>query len=308
MRTSALGAVLAAAGLAASACSSASSTKAVPPTSMSAPSTTTAASHGSGPVDVLYAGSLVDLMNDDIGPAFRAATGYTLDGTSGDSGTLANEIKGKAIVGDVFISANPSKDQTLEGPANGNWVSWYATFATSPLVLGYNTDSKFARELKSDPWYRSINESGLLLGRTDPTTDPKGALTVTALDDAATTYNEPALAADAKNSSEVFPENTLVGRLQSGQLDAGFFYSVEATAADIPFVPVSGVGVPGLQASYTITILARAPHMAAAEAFVGYLLGYNGVHLLTKAGVDPENPIPVSGTAPADVRGILSGG
>ena len=66
--------------------------------STSAPSATPT---GSGPVDVLYAGSLVDLMTKTIGPGFHTATGYTFNGTSGDSGTLANEIRGKTIVGDV---------------------------------------------------------------------------------------------------------------------------------------------------------------------------------------------------------------
>lgn len=304
MRPPALALTLLAAGLAASACSSASKT-ATPPTSLAAPSTTTAPAMGSGPVDVLYAGSLVNLMTKDLGPAFHSATGYTLQGTSGDSGTLANEIKGKTVVGDVFISANPSKDQAIEGAANGNWVSWYATFATSPLVLGYNTGSRFASDFKSQPWYQAINQSGLLLGRTDPATDPKGALTVTALKTAATDYGEPALAADATKSSEVFPENTLVGRLQSGQLDAGFFYTVEATAAGITFIPVSGVGT--LQASYTVTILSGAPDGAAAEAFVGYLLGSDGQQLLTKAGINVENPVPVSGTPPANIQAVLSG-
>ena len=109
-------------------------------------------------------------------PGFHAATGYTFNGTSGDSGSLANEIKGKTVVGDVFISANPSKNTGLEGASNGNWVSWYALFATSPLVLGYNPNSKFAQDLKTEPWYEVLAKPGILVGRTDPATDPKGVL------------------------------------------------------------------------------------------------------------------------------------
>ena len=46
---------------------------------------------------------------------------------------------------ETYLSAPiPSKNTGLEGAANGNWVSWYALFATSPLVLGYNPKSKFA--------------------------------------------------------------------------------------------------------------------------------------------------------------------
>ncbi len=294
----------------AAACSSSSKTTAPtsavttpPAASTSAPA---AAPTGSGPVDVLYAGSLVDLMTKDIGPGFHAATGYTFVGTSGDSGSLANEIRGKTIVGDVFISANPSKNVSLEGASNGNWVSWYALFATSPLVLGYNPNSKFAQDLKTEPWYQVLAKPGILVGRTDPATDPKGVLTVTALQDAAKTYNLPALDALATESANVYPENTLVGRLQAGQLDVGFFYGVEAAAANIATVPLTGV--PTLHAEYTVTVLNNAPHMSGANAFVEYLLGPEGSAALTKAGMTLMKPVSVSGTPPASLQGALSGG
>ena len=76
---------------------SANPTTTLAPTTTAAPSTTTSSTvaRGSGPVDVLYAGSLVNLMTKQIGPAFNTATGYTFTGFSGDSGSLATEIKGK---------------------------------------------------------------------------------------------------------------------------------------------------------------------------------------------------------------------
>jgi len=277
------------------------SNKSTAPTS--APPPTTAA-RGSGPVDVLYAGSLVDLMTKDIGPAFNSATGYSFTGFSGDSGSLATEIKGKVQVGDVYISANPSKDLLLEGPSNGNWVSWYATFATSPLVLGYNPHSKFAHDLLTEPWYKVVTQPGFLLGRTDPATDPKGVLAVDALDQAATADGEPALRQLATTTSNVYPENTLVGRLQAGQLDAGFFYGVEAAAADITTVPIPG---PTLEAVYTITVLNNAPHQAAADAFITYLLGPGGAAALRAQGLQLKTPPAVSGTVPPNLQSALAG-
>ncbi len=286
----------------AAACGSSSKTTA--PTSLAPP---TSAAMGSGPVDVLYAGSLVDLMTDDIGPGFHTATGYTFNGTSGDSGSLASEIKGKTVVGDVYISANPSKDVGLEGTSNGSWVSWYALFATSPLVLGYNPNSKFAQDLKTEPWYTVLAQPGILVGRTDPATDPKGVLAVTALQDAAKTYSLPALTTLSTESSDVYAENTLVGRLQAGQLDVGFFYGVEATAANIVTVPLTGVPST-LEAEYTISVLNNAPHLAAADAFVQYLLGAEGAAALAKEGLVTMKPLSVSGTPPASLQGVLSGG
>src|SRR5579875_3317348 len=137
----------------------------------SRPTTASAALHGSGPVNVLYAGSLVNLMEKQIGPGFKAATGYTLDGFSAGSSALASQIKGGVRQGDVFISASPKINADLEGAANGGWVSWYAAFARSPLVLGYNPSSRFAHAIETRPWYQALDQPGILVGRTDPATD-----------------------------------------------------------------------------------------------------------------------------------------
>ncbi|MGC8512135.1 MAG: substrate-binding domain-containing protein [Acidimicrobiales bacterium] len=282
-------------------------TSALAPRSNAAPTSTTAPSgQGSGPVDVLYAGSLVDLMEKGIGPDFDRATGFNFDGQSGNAGALANEIKAKTVIGDVFIGAAPSNDAALEGTPNGNWVSWYATFADSPLVVGYNPKSRYAADFTTMPWYKVVSLPGILVGRTDPATDPKGALTVTALQDAASAQGEPALDKLATDSADVYPEDTLVGRLQAGQLDAGFFYSVEAKAGNFPTVPLTGEPSP-LEAKYTITVLAGAPHLDGADAFVKFLLGPTGSADLAKYGLVVSHPVPVSGTVPAGLSGVLSG-
>jgi molybdate/tungstate transport system substrate-binding protein len=242
-------------------------------------------------------------MQKQVGPAFQTASGYSITGFSAGSKDLAAEIKGKVHVGDVFISASPKVTKTLVGAANGNWVNWYATYATSALVLGYNPSSKFAADLKSKPWYDVITEPGIKVGFTDPATDPKGVLTAEALNDTAKSKSMSSLAALAKNTGDVFPEETLVGRLQAGQLDVGFFYVAEATAAKIPTVPLTGVD---LKASYTITILNNAPHEAAAEAFVAYLLGPAGQAVLKADGFTLTSPYKVTGTGvPTSLSSVL---
>ena len=301
-----MGLVLLAAACGSSSKSSSSSTApstTSPPSTAPAAAPTTAAAKGSGPVDVLYAGSLVDVMEKQIGPGFDAATGYTFDGFSGDSGTLATEIKGKVRQGDVYISASPAQNAKLMGPTNGDWVSWYALWATSPLVLGYNPHSKFAADLRTKPWYEVLVEPGILIGRTDPATDPKGKLTVEALESAAATHNEPGLKAITTDPNTVFPENTLVGRLQSGQLDVGFFYAAEASAAKIPTVPLQGEDY---SAMYTVTVLNRAPHQAGGEAFVSYLLGPAAKPALSADGFILVTPPKVTGTGvPASLQSAM---
>lgn len=259
--------------------------------------------HGTGPVDVLLAGSLVDVTDRQLAPGFRSATGFTLVPFFGGSQALASEIKGRVEPADVFVSAAPSVNSSLEGRANGDLASWYVTFATSPLVLGYSPSSRFARELRAQPWYQVVTRPGFRLGRTNPTTDPKGKLAVQALDAAGSAHHQPALARLAQTGDNVFPEAGLVGRLQSGQLDAGFFYQSEAKAAGLSTAPLTGTA---LGATFTVTILNDAPHRTAALAFVMYLFSPPARKALIADGFRMASPPTASGSGvPAPVAASI---
>jgi molybdate/tungstate transport system substrate-binding protein len=262
-------------------------------------SSSSAGGEASGTVSVLYAGSLVNMMENDLGPAFAKASGYGYEGYGAGSTAVAQQIKGEVRQGDVFISAGASADEALEGGANGEWVSWYSGFAEAPLVLGYNPDSEYAAALESKPWYEALAEPGIRVGRTDPVLDPKGEKTVAAIEEAAAKLHRPELESELEGFP-VFPEETLVGRLQSGQLDAGFFYENEAVEAGIPVVPIA----PAEQvASYTVAVLKDAPNRSGAEAFVRYLLGPAGTRTLKRFGLTVLHPT-LSGEAAAVPPGL----
>ena len=294
-------------GLAAAGCSSSASSSSSPAASGSSAAATASASStatGTGAVNVLYAGSLVNLITKQAGPAFQTASGYSVTGAGAGSTALVTDIKGKVYKGDVFISASPTATKTLMGSANGDWVTWYVSFASSNLVLGYNANSKFASVIKSEPWYKAITTPGLKLGFTDPATDPKGKLVAEALTDTAKAKNLPALTTIKNDKGDVFPEETLVARLQAGQLDAAFFYTIEATPVNIPTVALAGAD---LKASYTISTLKGAPNEPGAEAFTAYLLGPSGQAVLKQDGFDLITPPKVTGTGvPATVQSALS--
>ena len=243
-------------------------------------------------VDVLYAGSLVNLMEHGIGPAFGKATGDTFRGFGGGSNGLANQIKGKLRRADVFISASPKVNDALMGGANGDWVAWYVTFAQSPLVIGYNPSSRFAEDLRTKPWYEVLREPGIKLGRTDAKLDPKGALTVQLLDKAEQAYHQPGLAQAVlgapDNPEQVRPEENLAGRLQSGQIDAGFFYSTETSDLKIPAIPLPPEVALG--AIYTISVVRDAADPAAAARFVDFLLSAPGQAVMKEHGLDVVTP------------------
>lgn len=263
-----------------------------------------------GKVNVLYAGSLVNLMEHGVGPAFEEASGDTFQGFAGGSSGLANQIKGKLRQGDVFVSASPKVDEGLMGVANGEWVSWYINFAQSPLVIGYNASSTFAADLKSKPWYQVLQDPGIRIGRTDPKLDPKGALTLTLMKQSETFYKSPGLSEKIigapDNPAQVLPEETLVGRLQTGQLDVGFFYSTETADAKIPAIALPPEITPN--ALYTITILHNAPNADGADKFVAFLLGGNGQNLMKEHGLSVQK-LTLTGDAasvPMDIQALLN--
>jgi molybdate/tungstate transport system substrate-binding protein len=259
-------------------------------------------------VKVLYAGSLVNLMEHGIGPAFTKTTGDKFEGYSGGSNGLADQIKRKVRQGDVFISATSKVDDDLMGASNGDWVSWYIAFAQSPLVIGYNPSGRFAADLKTKPWYEVLSEPGIRIGRTDPTIDPKGALTLQLMQKAEAFYKSPDLSQHVlgapDNSAQVLPEETLVGRLQSGQLDVGFFYSIETADAKIPAIDLPAAIAP--KAVYTVTILNNAPNATGAKQFVTFLLGDEGRRVLLEHGLYGQN-FEISGNqnaVPLDIRSL----
>jgi molybdate/tungstate transport system substrate-binding protein len=196
-------------------------------------------------ISVLYAGSLGNLMETDIGPAFSRASGYKYLGEAKGSVLSANLIKEKLRTPDVFISADPKVNQLLMGNENGDLVRWYATIFGNEMVIGYNPHSRFAAELTQvgtdDPrLYEILQEKGFRLGRGDPELEPKGYRTLFLFDLAEKHYQRLGLAQKVLNNpghpTLIFPEEQLVARLEAGQLDAGIFYRNEVVEHRLPFV------------------------------------------------------------------------
>jgi len=293
-------------GLTAAACSSSSSSSSSAPASTSATASASASSAAalpSGDVDVFSAGSLDTLMTKSVGPAFHAATGYTLVDTSHGSGTLEADIKDKTAVADVFVSASPTDVAGLMGAANGNWVNWYADFAASPEVLGYYPKSKFAKDLQTMPWYKVITMPGFRLGRTDPSQDPGGVLAAEALNETATAQSLPALKTLATEQSDVYSEDPEEADIQTGQLDGAFMYEADANSQGSPYVKLTGTDLAG---QYTIALINNAPHEAAAEAFIKFLLGPTGQAEMKADNFEIVSPAKVTGTGvPSALSSVL---
>ncbi len=291
------------------------------------------------PVSVLYAGSLVSLMEKDLGPAFERATGYPFRGEGRGSTALANMINEKLRTPDVFISASSKVNERLMGTDNGNMVSWYAVVFGNEMVLAYSEKSAFAPRLAqvkagSTPFYEVLQLPGLKLGRTDPALDPKGYRTLLLFDLASGFYRQPGLrqkllGAD-DNPAQVFPEEQLVARLDTGQIDAGIFYRNEAAERGLPYATLpreinlsdpamsdryekatwtdaKGKTLRGSAIVYTVTIPSTAKNTAGAEAFVRFMLSADGRKLLDSHGLPPVAPAVKGDPAavPASLRPVV---
>jgi molybdate/tungstate transport system substrate-binding protein len=280
-----------------------------------------------GVVSVLSAGSLTNIMEHQVGPAFDKATGYTFQGESKGSVALANEISGKLRTPDIFISADPQVNTRLMGSANGNYVSWYLSLARTELVIGYSPQSHFAADFQAaangtKQWYQVLEESGVRFGRTDPLLDPKGYQALFLFQLAQQYYHQPDLKqkilAGDENPSQIFPEEELLARLGSGQLDAGVFYINEAKPQHLPFISLPAqinLGDPSLASDYaqaqwtnpktnnvqkaapviyTITIPSTSKNRDGAIAFANFLLSAQGQAILKEDGV-LSTPIKAAG-------------
>jgi molybdate/tungstate transport system substrate-binding protein len=279
-----------------------------------------------GQIFVLYAGSLGNLMEMDLGPSFTRATGYKYLGEAKGSVLSANLIKEKLRTPDVFISADPTVNQRLMGNENGDLVRWYATIFGNEMVLGYNPNSRFAAELKQvgandTRLYQILQEKRFRLGRGDPELEPKGYRTLFLFDLAERYYQQPGLAQKILNNAEhptlVFPEEQLVARLEAGQLDAGIFYRNEVAEHSLPFirfprelnlsepdldpeygtatyVSPKGPKYTGSAIVYSVTIPENSQNREGAIALVGFLLSGEGQKIVEKHALRIVEPV-VSG-------------
>ena len=153
------------------------------------------------------------------------------------------------------------------------------------------------------PWYKVITLPGFRLGRTDPSQDPGGVLAAEALNETATAQNLPALKTLATETSDEYAENPEEADIQTGQLDAAFMYEADANSQGSPFLKLTGTSLAG---DYTITVLTSAPHLAAAEAFVQFLVGSTGQSEMKADNFEIVSPAKVTGSGvPSALTSVL---
>jgi molybdate/tungstate transport system substrate-binding protein len=273
-------------------------------------------------VNVMYAGSLVKIMEDSIGPSFRNHTGYNIVGEGKGSVQISNLIIDGFRRPDFFISADtlPIKKIIDHNPSLAQWL---VKFASAELVIAYNPKSTFAPDLEKAargeiPWYKVLEEKGFKFRRTDPELDPKGYYTVIVVKLSNIYYNDSTiknkvLGAD-RNPEQIFPEEVLRSILESGQIDAIAAYKHEAIARGLPYISLASqinLGDPHYsdfydQASYILhsnetisghsiffsyTIPTTARNLDGAKSLANFLISPEGRTILNQVGLNPVKAI-----------------
>lgn len=289
-------------------------------------------------LSVLYAGSMTKVMEQKIRPGVDQKLGLNFQGEGKGSNALAQMIRSGISRPDVFISASPGvNDRLLMGSQNRNIVKWYMTLAQDQIVIAYSPKSHFKAKLAAAakgriPWYQVLEAKGFRLGRTDPLLDPKGADTVLVFELASDYYHQTNLAKQIlgsdENPSQVFPEESLLAQLTTGQLDAIIAYKHEAVEWGVPYISLPdqiNLGNSKLAAEYakatfqgkggkiekgapiifTITIPDTVSNKKGAVNFVKYMLSGPGHDILMKDGFTPMK-VEVSGDE-ADIPKSLQG-
>lgn len=235
-------------------------------------------------VTVLYAGSLVTPMEGPIKTALQDR-GIDMQGEPGGSKELANLILAGVRNPDVFISVNPKLVTSL-----GDRVASATTFAGTSLGVAWSPSSKYAGLFNgvaagTSTLQAALETPGIKIGRTDPQLDPKGVYTIEGVTmwlghDAARR-----LLGDDENPSQIFPEQDLLARIDTGQADVGFFYRTEAIARSYRFIPLPGDAALTHRITYTLAVMKAATHLDAARTFADFILTGQGRSILEHAGL-----------------------
>jgi molybdate/tungstate transport system substrate-binding protein len=293
-----------------------------------------------GKVFVMYAGSLVKIFEDVIGPAFQYETGYTYVGEGKGSVQVANLIRDGFRTPDIFVSAGTIPIMRLINNTPP-LAEWLLEFGSAEIVIAYSKDSPYYDDLEKArkgkiPWYDVVSRGGFKFGRTDPELDPKGYYAIITAKLANIFYNDLSIKervlGEDRNPKQIFPEEILKTILESGQLDAVVAYKHEAISRGLPYITLPSeinLSDPAFsdfykKANYTlesdqktiygepvffsITIPQSVKNKDGATSFVSFIISKNGSQILEDQGLHPITTIPEGDTdkIPLPIKAVIS--
>lgn len=279
-----------------------------------------AASAETAVLEVAYAGSMGSMMEGPIKTAVSATLHLEMHGRAQGSSALAQLIVGGSIRPDVFIPVTAGPIITV---LRGGKAVSAEPVAHTEMVIAYSPKSRFASKFEAASkgqvnWWEILEEPGLRFGRTDPVTDPQGRNIIFTMMLASKRYKQPGLVnrvlGPAVNEKQIFQEQTVEARLQSGELDAASAYKIQPEPFHLPYVTLpkeinlSGPNVhaenPDITLSlngktytpepliYYAAVLKDAPNPTGASAFARWLTGDSGQAIFRQFNYDSPADAP----------------
>lgn len=249
---------------------------------------------------------------------------------------VVRKVTELGVIPDVLAVAD---DQLLADLILPSHATWFVRFGTNALVLAYGPLARFADEISTANWWQVLQRSGVRVGRSDLRVDPSGYRADMAMQLAEMFYREPGL---TERLRATIPERNirraeadLSAHLEVGELDYGWTYENLARAHGLRYVklpPEIDLSAPALRDWYAqavvtlpgtastasltlrgapivfaLTIPARAPNPALAQAFLRFLLSPDGQATLKGSGFTPLATPEWVGDVPANLRGGRDG-
>ena len=291
-------------------------------------------------VMVYHAGSLNAVIREDIGPRFTTATGVPVRSIGGPSVELANQIRGRQIHPDVFMSADAEVNQVLMEPENSAVAPWYFTMCRQRMVIAYSPLSRFKADFEAaaagtKPWYEVLQVPGLVFKRSDPRNDPGGYRVVFLFQLAERYYKLPGLKdriLQGDDNDEQIVHGDYASLVKIGPADAVVTYITQALFHGLPYISLpdeldqsnptmkemyatahytnpQGQTFRGTPAVYSVTIPKTARNQEGAEAFIRYLLSEPGRTALLRRGFSPIDVLVGGDEAavPQSLRHLIQG-
>lgn len=261
---------------------------------------------------VFGAGTLANPFTQEIA-AFKAShPGITVHSQFGASGDRVKAITQLGQPADVLGVADYSLiPKDMFGSGGKRFATWYVGFVSNQITFAYTSHSKGAGQLTADNWYRVLAQPGVHIGRSNPSADPSGYQTLQMLELANRYYHDPSISTavlkNSPTSSVAETETSLIGALQSGQLDYLGIYRSDALQNHFKYInlpPQISLSDPALAKTYAtvstqgatgdrvkakpiiygLTVPTNAPDPALADQFVAFVLSPQGQAIMRGNG------------------------
>ena len=274
-------------------------------------------------VRVLAAGSLATVLEDRVGPEFRAETGIEYQGEYHGSTALLRMVAEGSKHPDVAISADVD---LLRERLYPDRAAWDLAFATNEVGIAYAPETDLGGRLAAgEPWYEVFADADDgAVAISDPELDPLGYRAVHLFELAAREHDlEGFREAMLERVSREPDEPQLLAGVEAGTRACAVAYRNMAAAHDVPFLALpdaynfgsleradryaeatyttdEGETIAGSPTVYAATVPSNADEPAAGEAFVEFLVANPDV--LVEHGLHVDDSFPrANGSVPEGI-------